>query len=107
MNPIHKDVPTKKNKGTFNLFITNSYTITPATRISIRIQAGIDPCTNRPRYSHLMGHIMSMKDGVIHFRRDSAANGSHGEEDYILKKEEILALKVIPKRKTFSYKSSS
>lgn len=99
MDSANKDLPTQKKEDNSTFFFAHSHAITPTTRISIRIKAGIDPHTNRPQYSHLMGHITSLEDGIIHFRRDSAANGSHGEENYIFKKEEILALKIIPERK--------
>ena len=80
--------------------------ITPQTRVSIRVKAGINRQTGRPQYSHLVGHITQCSNNIVYFHRDPAANGSRNEEDLTLKVDDILVLKIIPERKSFSCSSS-
>jgi len=83
--------------------IPNIPTIPIGARVTVRVEAGIDPRDHRMKYSHFMGHIVQWDGQVLTLDRDPSRDGSRPVQRLTLDATRIRVVKPIPKRREFPH----
>lgn len=81
--------------------IPNIPTIPIGARVTVRVEAGIDPQDHRMKYSHFMGHVVRWDGKVLTLDRDPSRDGSRPVQRLHLDAATIHVVKPIPERREF------
>lgn len=84
--------------------IPDAADIPVGARVTVRVEAGIDPRDHRMKYSHFMGHVVNWDGSILTLDRDPSRDGTRPVQRLELKASQIRVVKPIPERRDFPQK---